>query len=46
VVFESKTKLIELYLNKYGAMLLGGRRMAFNDDAGQKLIDRYLQILT
>lgn len=42
--FESKTKLIELYENKYGATLAMGNKMYFSPEAGKILMKRYLQI--
>lgn len=43
VVFDSKTKLINFYMEKYGASLLFGQRMCFYPDASNKLIDKYLK---
>ena len=40
--FTSKTALIGLYVNKYGAMRAGGQKLFFNDIVGKKLIDTYL----
>jgi len=43
VSFDSKTKLIPLYKEKYGAMHVGGTRMFFEPDTGDKLINQYLK---
>lgn len=43
VVFDSKTVLIGFYQNKYGAKLVYGQRMYFDEDSGDKLIDQYLK---
>ncbi len=42
--FESKTELIELYQNKYGAIWAMGHKMYFDPKGGKKLIKRYLSI--
>lgn len=42
--FNSKTKLVELYKNKYGATLAMGNKMFFTPEAGKKLMKKYLQI--
>ena len=42
--FDSKTNLIELYQNKYGATLAMGNKMYFSPEAGKKLMKKYLQI--
>ena len=42
LVFDSKTKLISLYENKYGATRIGGQRMYIDPKAGRKLIKQYL----
>ena len=44
VVFDSKTKLIEHYQNKYGAVLLSSQRMCIYKEIGIKLIKQYLGI--
>ena len=43
--FDSKTNLIELYQNKYGATLAMGNKMYFTPEAAKKLMKRYLQIV-
>jgi hypothetical protein len=43
LAFESKTVLIELYQEKYGATWAMGQRMFFSPDAGVKLMELYLQ---
>jgi hypothetical protein len=40
--FTSKTALIALYVNKYGAAPAGGQKLFFSDAVGKKLIDTYL----
>lgn len=42
--FESKTKLIELYQNKYGATFAMGHKMFFDPEAGKKLMKKFLTI--
>lgn len=42
--FESKTSLIELYIKKYGASYAMGNKMFFSNEAGIKLIQRYLNL--
>lgn len=44
LAFDSKTELIELYQEKYGATLATGQKMFFTPDAGRKLIEKYLNI--
>ena len=44
VSFDSKTKLIQLYETKYGAIRAMGQKMFFDDYAGQALIKRYLKL--
>lgn len=44
LVFDSKTKLIEYYQQKYGAVLLSSQRMCIDKDMGIKLIKQYLGI--
>lgn len=44
LVFESKTALIELYQQRYGAEIAMGQRMFIDDVAGKKLIKTYLGI--
>lgn len=40
--FESKTKLIELYQNKYGATYAMGQKMFFDPYAGKELMKKFL----
>jgi len=42
--FDSKTELIELYQNKYGASLAIGHKMFFAPESGKKLMKQYLGI--
>lgn len=42
--FDSKTQLIELYQNKYGATFAMGQKMFFDPEAGKKLMKKYLSI--
>ena len=42
LAFVSKTDLIELYIEKYGAQLALGQRMFFDYESGEKLIDEYI----
>ena len=42
--FESKTKLVELYQDKYGATFAMGNKMFFDPQAGQELMKKYLMI--
>lgn len=42
--FESKTKLIELYQNQYGATFAMGHKMFFDPTSGKKLMKQYLLI--
>jgi len=42
--FESKTQLIELYQNKYGATFAMGQKMFFDPDAGKNLMKKFLTI--
>lgn len=42
LTFESKTKLIPLYQEKYGATLTMGHRMYIDPDTGISLIKKYL----
>ncbi|MEL6696682.1 MAG: hypothetical protein AAFP89_10590 [Bacteroidota bacterium] len=44
LTFTSKTELIELYMNKYGAQLAAGHNMYFNPETGKKLMKKYLDI--
>lgn len=40
--FQSKSALIELYMEKYGATLLFGHNMCFEPAVGKTLIEKYL----
>ena len=42
--FESKTQLIKLYKDKYGATFAMGQKMFFNPSAGKALMKKYLSI--
>lgn len=42
--FESKTQLVELYQNKYGATFAMGQKMFFDPVAGKQLMKKYLTI--
>lgn len=42
--FDSKTELIELYQNKYGATCAMGQKMFFDPAAGKRLMTKYLII--
>lgn len=42
--FDSKTQLIELYQNKYGATFAMGQKMFFDPEAGKQLMKKYLLI--
>jgi GNAT superfamily N-acetyltransferase len=42
VVLEPKTLLYQYYIEKYGAKPLPGRRLHFDTQASQALIERYL----
>ncbi len=42
--FDSKTRLIKLYQDKYGATLATGQKMFFDPEAGKKLMKKYLKI--
>lgn len=41
--FDSKTALIELYQERYGATWVIGQKMFFDPKAGLKLMDKYLK---
>ena len=43
LTFESKTKLISLYEEKYGATSTMGQKMFIGPDQGLNLIDKYLK---
>jgi len=42
--FESKTELIQIYQNKYGASIAIGHKMYFNPESGKQLMKKYLGI--
>lgn len=42
--FDSKTQLIDLYQNKYGATFAMGQKMFFDPAAGKELIKKFLTI--
>ena len=44
LAFESKTKLINVYREKYGATLAIGQKMFFEPEVGQELMNKYLGI--
>lgn len=44
LAFDSKTQLIELYQQKYGATHARGHKMFFDPTAGQALMETYLGI--
>ncbi len=44
LTFDSKTKLIELYQNKYGATFAMGQKMFFDPQAGKALMKKYLSL--
>ncbi len=44
VSFQSKTKLIDYYINKLGAYHFGNHLMVIETIAAQKLVDKYLKI--
>ena len=44
LTFDSKTKLIELYQNKYGATFAMGQKMFFDPQAGKALMRKYLSL--
>lgn len=44
LTFESKTELISLYEEKYGATLAMGQKMFIDPNAGLKLIEKYLKL--
>ena len=44
LAFESKTQLIELYQNKYGATHAIGQKMFFDPSVGKTLIKEYLAL--
>ena len=43
LTFRSKTELIEMYKNKYGATQTIGNRMYIDPDQGMKLMNQYLE---
>lgn len=44
LAFESKTELIPLYEEKYGATWAMGQKMFIDPEAGKKLMEKYLNI--
>jgi hypothetical protein len=44
VVFDSKTVLVDHYVNKYGAKVVAGNRMVFDTAASIRLIREYLGV--
>jgi hypothetical protein len=42
--FESKTKLMKLYQEKYGAIAAMGQKMFFDPEGGKKLMRMYLKM--
>lgn len=42
--FTSKTELIELYMDQYGAQIAAGRNMYFSPQAGKALMKKYLNV--
>lgn len=44
LIFDSKTRLIDFYKEKYGAFLAYGQRMFILPENGKKLIKKYLEI--
>ena len=43
VVFDSKTILVNHYVEKYGAQILYGNRLYFDTKASKALINKYLK---
>ena len=43
VSFESKTKLIEHYVNSLGAQYVGGRLMVIDSIAAKRLVEKYFK---
>lgn len=43
LVFDSKTKLFNLYKNRYGAITTMGQRMCIEPMQGKRLITKYLK---
>ena len=43
--FDSKTALLDLYREKYGATQAMGQKMFFDPDAGRRLMEEYLGII-
>jgi hypothetical protein len=43
LTFESKTELIPLYAQKYGAIRTMGQKMFIDIDQGERLMDQYLR---
>lgn len=44
LTFESKTELIELYHDRYGATLAAGQRMFIEPEISLELIEKYLKL--
>lgn len=44
LAFDSKTELVDLYEKKYGATKAGGQKMFFTPEAGDLLIEKYLNV--
>lgn len=44
VLFEAKSSNYEMYIEKYGAKPIRGRRLSFDTDATRKLIQTYLEV--
>lgn len=44
LTFDSKTELISLCENKYGATKAAGQKMFFTPEAGDQLIEKYLNV--
>lgn len=42
--FTSKTELIPLYRERYGAQIAIGRSLFFNPETGKKLMKKYLDL--
>ena len=44
LTFESKTELIQLYHDRYGATLAAGQRMFIEPEVSIELIEKYLNV--
>jgi len=44
VSFESKTELVDHYINTLGALHFGGRLMIINSIAAKRLVDKYIKV--